>query len=537
MIPSSPTGAPQSLRLGSFIKDHQQEIMEAWEAALRKDEAEPLPRPLLWDHVPVLLHRMAEVVDSVSADKPEVLGDMPELYALHRLDTGMDLRTVVSELAALRQAILRRWEPHTIQANGFTVLHEVLRFNDTLDLAISKSIEKYVSARLRTLQALDRIAACALGKRQLEAFLPELLQVVLDTTESADCASLFLREGDRLILRANVGKEPANCQELSMRIGEGFVGQIAAAKQPRSLSDVATERRGDQEEAQGLLVARYGVPMLHEGELLGVALLGSTTAPDFSEADQQLFRTMAQRATSIVVQSELMQRQLDEEKRRAEFERQLVGIVSHDLRNPLGVIAITAASLLERIGAFDANTARQITLIRTSAERAARLVGELLDFTRARLGSGIPIHKRPTNLHALARQAADEVMALFPGRQLEVQASGPDQAFFDAERMAQVFSNLLSNAFKYSPSGSIVQLGTANDGEQIHIRVHNEGEPIPPEFLPHIFEPMRTTADGQMSLGLGLFIVSEVVRAHRGTIAVESTAGVGTTFTLKLPAK
>jgi signal transduction histidine kinase len=225
-------------------------------------------------------------------------------------------------------------------------------------------------------------------------------------------------------------------------------------------------------------------------------------------------------------------------RERAEFEQQLIGIVSHDLRNPLNAILLGVQGLLRR-EELDERGTRALLRIQSSSERAIRMVKDLLDFTQARLGGGIPVHPRPLKLHTFTRQVVEEVRASFPEREIEVEAQGEGEGSWDSDRLAQVVTNLLTNALKYSPEGTPVRVRTRGEGDWVELAVHNGGAPIPPEALGRLFLPLqRATADvdkAGRSVGLGLYIVKQLVEAHRGTIEVKSSAQEGTTFTVRLP--
>ena len=224
---------------------------------------------------------------------------------------------------------------------------------------------------------------------------------------------------------------------------------------------------------------------------------------------------------------------------RVEFEQQLVGIVSHDLRNPISAILLTVDALAKRAG-LDVSATQSVLRIQSAARRANRLVGDLLDFSRTRLGSGIPIQPRPVDLHQLTRGVLDEVEAAYPGRVLQMHREGNGCGAWDPERIAQVVENLVTNAIKYSPQESVVEVTTrAEVADWVTLRVHNTGTPISPERLTRIFEPLQRGAEdaasARQSLGLGLYIVKQIVEAHGGTICVESQAHTGTTFLARLP--
>ena len=231
-----------------------------------------------------------------------------------------------------------------------------------------------------------------------------------------------------------------------------------------------------------------------------------------------------------------------EERRRAEFEQQLIGIVSHDLRNPTTAISLGAASLLRRED-LDERALKTLVRIQSSAERVTRMIRDLLDFTKARLGGGIDLLRMPMDLHHLTRLVVDEVQMSFPEREVRVVSDGNGEGEWDGDRMAQVLTNLLTNALKYSPAETPVLVRTFGGPASVQLEVHNQGPPIPPAVLAHLFEPMRrgeaqTRADrSARSIGLGLFIVDHIIRAHGGSNHVRSTDDEGTLFGVRLPRK
>ncbi len=232
------------------------------------------------------------------------------------------------------------------------------------------------------------------------------------------------------------------------------------------------------------------------------------------------------------------QRLLAEARRRVEFEQQLVGIVSHDLRGPLNAILAGASMMLQRdnVESWQTKTAARIL---SCAERSNRLIRDLLDFTQARMGGGIPVRPAPVDLHELTMQAVEEARAVHAEREIQVTQGGDGRGEWDADRMAQVVSNLLGNALKYSPERTPVQVETQGEEERVVLRVHNGGEPIPEDLQPCIFEPLRRgkrrSVKSDRSIGLGLYIVRELVLAHGGTVELRSTQAEGTTFTVSLP--
>ncbi|QRK13396.1 PAS domain-containing protein [Archangium violaceum] len=237
--------------------------------------------------------------------------------------------------------------------------------------------------------------------------------------------------------------------------------------------------------------------------------------------------------------TDITQQKLAEEevKRRIEFEQQLIGIVSHDLRNPLFAITLGASTLLKREG-LDEKVTGSVRRILSSAERAGRMIRDLLDFTQARLG-GIPVVRTPLCLHAQAGQVLDELRHTHPERGLELTQEGDTHGEWDPDRVAQVITNLVGNALKYSPPDSVVRVRIRGEERAVLLEVHNRGEPIPPERIPHLFKPLSRGTDKTdmqtRSIGLGLYIVDSIVRAHGGSIHVSSAAAEGTLFSVRFP--
>ncbi|OJT20052.1 hypothetical protein BO221_33225 [Archangium sp. Cb G35] len=227
-----------------------------------------------------------------------------------------------------------------------------------------------------------------------------------------------------------------------------------------------------------------------------------------------------------------------EAKARADFEQQLIGIVSHDLRNPLSAILLGAHSLLGQEGLGERQM-KSVVRIQASAQRAVRLVKDLLDFTQARLGGGMRMERRSLELAPLITQMVLEVEAAWPERSIEVHREGDTQGEWDGDRIAQVVTNLVTNALKYSPSGSRVRVEARGVDGWVFLAVHNTGTPIPADKLPQLFQPMRRATNevdkAGRSVGLGLYIVDHIARAHGGSVEVSSSETVGTTFTVRLP--
>lgn len=213
---------------------------------------------------------------------------------------------------------------------------------------------------------------------------------------------------------------------------------------------------------------------------------------------------------------------------------QFIAVLGHDLRSPLSAIFMSAGLLVR--GGDGGRAAAQIL---RSGERMARMVDDLLDLTRTRLGSGIPITPLQMDLVALCQGMLSEFQAIHPDRVLEFHSEGDLRGKWDAGRIGQVLSNLMGNALQHGDRHKPIRVTARADAQGVVLEVHNEGVPIPPAHLANIFEPMVSHArQGEemrtTSLGLGLHIAREIVLAHGGTLVVASDLE-GTTFTVHLP--
>lgn len=169
-----------------------------------------------------------------------------------------------------------------------------------------------------------------------------------------------------------------------------------------------------------------------------------------------------------------------------------------------------------------------------------RIVGDLLDLTRTRLGSGIPIVPKPMDLIPVCRQVVAELEGIHPDCQLHFESKGDLRGEWDSDRLTQAISNLVANAMQYGCADGPVSVVAQAHGDEVVLRVRNQGEPISEGAMKKIFDPMvrQPTQKGDQhptGLGLGIYIAREVVTAHGGTIAVTSTRKEGTTFTVQIP--
>ncbi|HEX5749889.1 MAG TPA: ATP-binding protein [Archangium sp.] len=669
--PPGPSGPePEGkYRLADFLRRHREDILADWERAVRSRHPDSPEGALLRNHMPEFLERLADAAEQASAGHPPRVPEfVPGEHGLQRLELGFEPGEVALEYGLLRHAILRCLE----RSGHWPGLAELELMDEAIDQGIITAITYYARTRERMMQALERVSQAALESEDLDTFLPRLLNVLMETAVAVDGASILLREGERLRLRAAVGlgAEQALAEGASLPLNQGLTGQVAAERQPRSVRSVATHPQMLYEPIRELgLRATYSVPLLHGETLAGVAHMASRTVFEFSEADKLLFRAMVTRATGFIVQAELAERErliraeaqhslaqldtllkaspvgiafLDQElrylrinetlatlhghsvefhrgrrvrevvpdwvadlyeplfrriletgqpvsnhefishgpdyqgparywlgsyypvraesgevlglgcvvvditpqkeveaelRRSAELREQLIGVLGHDLRNPLNAIS-ASAFLLERTEDLSDGAVRAVERIRKSAGRMARMLNDILDFARSSMGGGLPVLREWVNLHDIARGALEELQVTHPGRRLELEVRGDGWGWWDADRLAQVVGNLLSNALHHGRPDTPVRVEVREAGSEVLLSVHNEGEPIPAELQATLFQPFRRGTTGKAatrSVGLGLYIVRQVAHAHGGEVEVRSVAGEGTTFMVHLP--
>jgi signal transduction histidine kinase len=196
-----------------------------------------------------------------------------------------------------------------------------------------------------------------------------------------------------------------------------------------------------------------------------------------------------------------------------------------------------AGHLIAR-GRLDDDDAEVVVRLLRSARRMSRMIDQILDFTRARMGGGLTLDVRPgIDLGEVCRTVADE-LALGTSVSVKCTVDGDVTGSWDPDRLGAVIANLAGNATEHASQGTCVAIHAHGDGSDVVVVVSNEGKPIPLDVLPFIFEPFRRANPGEVSkrgnLGLGLYIAREIARAHHGSLSARSSEGK-TTFTMRLP--
>jgi PAS domain S-box-containing protein len=404
---------------------------------------------------------------------------------------------------------------------------------DRAALAIDNSVLHRDNRQARTrAELLYRLAAGLIGAEHLD----ELFQIALDGLESALGAtrsSILAYDADGVIrFKAwrGLSEEYRSAVE-----GHSPWPQDAHDPQPIVIDDV------EQDDALAAFVPVFRqagiravgfIPLVGEGHLIGKFMVYYSEPRAIASHELEMARAIANHVAAAIIRFA----GVAELERTIRFNEMFTGMLGHDLRNPLG--AVMNAAELALLREDNPRVAKPLGRIVNAASRMSRMIDQLLDFTRVRVGSGIPLERRPCDLLPLLRQVADEIRDARPECTLRVEPAGDTTGDWDADRLAQVLSNLLANAVHHGVAehGCTVRVdGTADD--QVLIEVHNHGT-IPPAVLPSLFEPMtggERRGERSQGLGLGLFISRQIVHSHGGHIEVRSTEETGTTFTLTLP--
>ena len=222
-----------------------------------------------------------------------------------------------------------------------------------------------------------------------------------------------------------------------------------------------------------------------------------------------------------------------------ETQERFLAILSHDLRTPLGAI-ITSTQFMLDAGGLEEPYRTLVSRAASSARRMNQMVLDLVEFTRTRLGDGIPIVRAQMDARRMVHDVVVEIAASYPDSTVHVESSGNLAGAWDRDRLTQVLTNLVGNAVQHGSAGAPIKVSARGLADEVTLSVHNEGPTIPESQQAAIFEEGqrlggREAAHDRRHQGLGLYIVERIVAAHGGSVSVRSTAAEGTTFTVRLP--
>ena len=294
------------------------------------------------------------------------------------------------------------------------------------------------------------------------------------------------------------------------------------------------------------LIRRFGtpsiiyVPIILGGRPFAVIVFSAAPPRVYNEHDLVFAEELARRASTAMHNAELFHTAKKERERAEEaatLRERLVAIVGHDLRNPLSAISM-AASALKSSSALATADEELVSGIQRSANRMTRMISQILDFARIRSGQSFELQLESADLRQVCQSVIDEFRLSRPDQEIALSIEGRTDALFDSDRIAQVLSNLIGNAIQHGTGGPISVTVREATPDAVAIEVHNFGPAIPKAAQAGIFDAFNreaTAGDDGSSVGLGLFIANQIVRAHGGSIAVRSPDRDGTTFSVVLP--
>lgn len=249
-------------------------------------------------------------------------------------------------------------------------------------------------------------------------------------------------------------------------------------------------------------------------------------------AQEQEKQTAAAKAAQLEAENE----KLTERAQVTIFQERFMAVLGHDLRNPLGAISMGIDLLKREVSGEDKTLKRMAS----SSQRMARMIDQLLDLTRSRLGGGIELTPAPMDLGKLTNDIVDELRTQRADALFHVESKGDLHGNWDSDRLAQVISNLVGNALHHGTADKTIEVVLDGTGKRVSFSIRNDGKTIPEPLRDVLFDPFRRgdrqgNSSKTAGLGLGLFISKEIVTGHSGTISVASSDESGTSFTFELP--
>jgi PAS domain S-box-containing protein len=408
------------------------------------------------------------------------------------------------------------------------------------DVTLRKQDEK-------RLAALQKVTDVALAHLSLDELLRESINRIREALNVDTVAILLLRtEGDELVAWAAQGLQEEVEQGVRIPVGRGFAGRVLAQCQPIIIEDISQADVYNPLLREKGIKSLLGVPLVVEGRAIGVLHVGTLEFAHFTEDDVRLLQLAADRIALAIENARLYQvekiaRAEAEDANRAKDE--FLTILSHELRTPLTPI-IGWVQMMQTGILPTAEFNQALSVISRNAQSLKRLINDLLDMSAIMSGK-MRIDETLLSLADVLSESVDTMRPYAREANVDLQLEIADGASAmvikgDRSRLSQIFCNILHNAIKFSPTGGYVQVSCEARDSAAIVRIADQGEGIPAEFLPFVFERFRQ-ADGSRTrayggLGLGLALVKSFVQAHGGTVeAASNGAGKGSEFVVKLP--
>ena len=374
------------------------------------------------------------------------------------------------------------------------------------------------------------------------SIVPQLLEVICRTTNLRFAAIARVTEKQWMACatldNVPLGLKPGD----ELEINNTFCQQVHKTGEPVIFDDV----NSDETYCHHPIPKIYGiecyisVPIYKKnGDFFGTlcaldSVPGKVNSPEV-KGMFSLFTDLISFHLHAQEEMELTAKKLEEERQIAELRDQFIGILGHDLKNPVATMRMSADILLKM--SKEELTLKQAAMLKSTSFRLQTLIENILDFARGKMGDGIILDRKASNgsLKAILKQVIKEMKISSPSRKIQYEISLEKDVHCDKDRIAQVLANLLSNADQHGDKDAPVEVKAFTTNNRFELMVNNKGEKIPEETKNHLFEPFyRDRNDSKKGLGLGLYIASEIARAHEGEISVVSTNEM-TTFSMAIP--
>jgi len=400
----------------------------------------------------------------------------------------------------------------------------------------SRLYEETLSARSRAEQ-LYRFAEAVVAANRIEGVYEAALASI-EGALGAKRASILVFDADG-VMRFKAWHGLSDAYRAAVE-GHSPWSRDAVAPEPVLVSDVASDATMTAYvplfDREGIRALAF-IPLVSEGRLLGKFMVYYEEPHPFGPHEIETAAAIANHLASVITRFAAVAK-LEDTIRQNEL---FAGVLAHDLRNPLGAMTTAAQVLLMRkegAGTSAERDQRPLRRILSSGHRMTTMIDQLLDFTRARSGGGVEVYPHAADLTELLNQAVGELEVVHSEWNIQREVRGDQHGTWDSDRLLQVVSNVVANAGHHGRREAPISVrldGTNRD--RVSVEVHNQGA-IPESLLPTLFDPFRSTKqrrDRSRGLGLGLFIVREIVHAHGGTVQVETSEAFGTTFRIDLP--
>jgi len=437
---------------------------------------------------------------------------------------------------------------------GFTKVTRDLTERKLAEEQRIRALEQEREARSRAEHALERLRAiqsvteAALAHLELDSLLHELLNRVSEVLFVDTVAVLLLTDDKKyLVPRAAKGIEEEVELGIHLPVGRGFAGRIAAERQPVILEDVEHSNVLNPVLREKGIKSLLGVPLVIEGEVLGVLHVGTLYPRRFTESDVSFLQIVGDRVALAIDHARLYEtteralRQAESAGQELRLRDEFLSVAAHELKTPITGLRTAAQVLVRQFdregAAMPPRMAQMAEVLDHESGKLANLVNQLLDLSRLE-GGKLALKRETVDLLVLARGVTRRAQAHAPDHQLILQGLSSLEASVDPLRIEQVLVNLVDNAVKYSPQGGEISIEVSQpDDQTVQVAVRDHGIGLSVAHRERIFERFYQVDAGERStgLGLGLYISREIAERHGGSLWAENPLDGGTRFIMSLP--